>query len=105
MAILHISENEFQKQVLESEKPVLLDFFATWCGPCQMLAKELEALDKEQEEFRIVKVDIDENPGLTRQWEISTVPTVFMVKNGQVKDKAVGFLPKQLLKQKMENLA
>lgn len=105
MAILHISENEFQKQVLESEKPVLLDFFATWCGPCQMLAKELEALDKEQEEFRIVKVDIDKNPGLTRQWEISTVPTVFMVKNGQVKDKAVGFLPKQLLKQKMENLA
>ncbi|HIZ64400.1 MAG TPA: thioredoxin [Candidatus Blautia pullicola] len=105
MAILHISENEFEKQVLESEKPVLLDFFATWCGPCQMLAKELEALDKEQEAFRIVKVDIDENPGLTRQWEISTVPTVFMIKDGQVKDKAVGFLPKQLLKQKMENLA
>ena len=105
MAILHISENEFEKQVLESEKPVLLDFFATWCGPCQMLAKELEALDKEQEAFRIVKADIDENPGLTRQWEISTVPTVFMIKDGQVKDKAVGFLPKQLLKQKMENLA
>ena len=105
MAILHISENEFEKQVLESEKPVLLDFFATWCGPCQMLAKELEALDKEQEDFRIVKVDIDENPGLTRQWEISTVPTVFMIKDGQVKDKAVGFMPKQLLKQKMENLA
>ena len=105
MAILRISENEFEKQVLESEKPVLLDFFATWCGPCQMLAKELEALDKEQEAFRIVKVDIDENPGLTRQWEISTVPTVFMIKDGQVKDKAVGFLPKQLLKQKMENLA
>ena len=105
MAILHISENEFEKQVLESEKPVLLDFFATWCGPCQMLAKELEALDKEQEAFRIVKVYIDENPGLTRQWEISTVPTVFMIKDGQVKDKAVGFLPKQLLKQKMENLA
>ena len=105
MAILHISENEFEKQVLESEKPVLLDFFATWCGPCKMLAKELEALDKEQEAFRIVKVDIDENPGLTRQWEISTVPTVFMIKDGQVKDKAVGFLPKQLLKQKMENLA
>ena len=105
MAILHISENEFEKQVLESEKPVLLDFFATWCGPCQMLAKELEALDKEQEAFRIVKVDIDENPGLTRQWEISTVPTVFMIKDGQVKDKAVGFLPKQLLNQKMENLA
>lgn len=104
MAILHITEQEFQKQVSESKKPILLDFFATWCGPCQMLAKELEALDKEQKDFQIVKVDIDENPNLTRQWEITTVPTVFMIKDGQVKDKAVGFLPKQILKQKMDNL-
>ena len=105
MELKHLNKDEFEQAVNADDELVVVDFFATWCGPCQMLAKELEALDKEQEAFRIVKVDIDENPGLTRQWEISTVPTVFMIKDGQVKDKAVGFLPKQLLKQKMENLA
>lgn len=104
MAITYIKENEFQKEVLESEKPVLLDFFATWCGPCQMLGQALEELGAEHDEFKIVKVDIDENRELTRQWQVSTVPSVFFIKDGQVKDSAVGFLPKQLLEQKMKAL-
>lgn len=104
MAVLHVKENEFQKEVLESEKPVLLDFFATWCGPCKMLGKVLEELGDEQDDFKIVKVDIDQNRDLTREWNISTVPSVFMIKDGEVKDSAVGFLPKAVLTQKMQNL-
>lgn len=101
MAVLHVKENEFQKEVLESEKPVLLDFFATWCGPCKMLGQVLEELDKEQEDFRIVKVDIDENPDLAARWQVSSVPSLFFIKDGEVKDSAVGFFPKPRLLQKM----
>ena len=104
MAILHVNESEFQKEVLESQKPVLLDFFATWCGPCKMLGQVLEELDKEQEDFRIVKVDIDENPSLASQWQVSSVPSLFFIKEGQVKDSAVGFLPQPVLVQKMKGL-
>ena len=104
MAILHINENEFQKEVLESPKPVLLDFYATWCGPCKMLGKVLEELDQEQEDFRIVKVDIDKNPDLAAKWQVSSVPSQFFIKDGQVKNSAVGFYPKPKLIEKMKGL-
>ena len=104
MAILHINENEFQKEVLESPKPVLLDFYATWCGPCKMLGKVLEELDQEQEDFRIVKVDIDENPDLAAKWQVSSVPSLFFIKDGQVKNSGVGFYPKPKLIEKMKGL-
>ncbi|MEE1192335.1 MAG: thioredoxin [Blautia sp.] len=105
MAILHINNhNNFQEEVLNSEKPVVLDFFATWCGPCKMLGQVLEQLDAEQKDVKIVKVDIDENPHLRKAWEISTVPSVFFIKDGEVKDSAVGFLPKPVLEQKINAL-
>ena len=103
MAVLHVKENEFQKKVLESSKPVLLDFYATWCGPCKMLGQVLEELDKEQEDFQIVKVDVDENPNLAEEWQVSSVPALFFIKDGQVKDSAVGFYPKPRLLQKMKS--
>ena len=104
MAVLHVKENEFQKKVLESSKPVLLDFYATWCGPCKMLGQVLEELDKEQEDFQIVKVDVDENPNLAEEWQVSSVPALFFIKDGQVKDSAVGFYPKPRLLQKIKSL-
>lgn len=104
MEILHVNEDTFQKEVLQASQPVLLDFYAQWCGPCKMLGEVLEELAAEQQDFKIVKVDIDQNRNLTKQWEIGTVPTVFMVKNGQVKDSAKGFVPKQVLLEKMRML-
>ena len=104
MAVLHVKENEFQKKVLESSKPVLLDFYATWCGPCKMLGQVLEELDKEQEDFQIVKVDVDENPNLAEEWQVSSDPALFFIKDGQVKDSAVGFYSKPRLLQKMKSL-
>ena len=104
MAVLHVKENEFQKKVLESSKPVLLDFYATWCGPCKMLGQVLEELDKEQEDFQIIKVDVDENPNLAEEWQVSSVPALFFIKDGKVKDSAVGFYPKPRLLQKMKSL-
>ena len=102
MAVLQITEKEFQEEVLESPKPVLLDFFAQWCGPCKMLAQVLEELDKEQEDFRIVKIDIDENPELADQWNVTSVPALFFLKDGEVKNSAVGFYPKPALLKKMK---
>lgn len=104
MAVLHVKEKEFQKEVLESQKPVLLDFYADWCGPCKMLGQVLEELDKEQDDFRIVKVNVDENPDLSARWQVSSIPALFFIKDGQVKNSAVGFYPKPKLMEKMKAL-
>ena len=100
---LEITDNNF-KEILAEGKPVVIDFWAPWCGPCKMLGQVLEQLDAETQDFKIVKVDIDENPELTRQWKVTTVPSIFFIKDGQVKDSAIGFLPKPVIEQKMKAL-
>lgn len=104
MTLEHLSKANFNEKTNSADHVVVVDFFATWCGPCKMLGKVLEELGDEQDDFKIVKVDIDQNRDLTREWNISTVPSVFMIKDGEVKDSAVGFLPKAVLTQKMQNL-
>ena len=86
MAILQANDSNFDELVLQSDKPVLVDFFATWCGPCKMLSPILEDMSKSSD-YTIVKVDIDENPYLVREWEVASVPTLFIVKNGEKKGK------------------
>ncbi len=85
-----ISTAEFENAVLKADKPVLVDFFATWCGPCKMMAPVLDELSQTYDTFNIVKVDIDESMELAEQYSIMSVPTFMVFKNGTSVGKAVG---------------
>lgn len=87
-----INKNNFDQEVLKSEMPVLVDFFATWCGPCKMLGPVLESVAQEfQGKAKVVKVDIDESPELAGQYGITAVPTLLVFSGGKVVQKAMGF--------------
>jgi len=95
--IKHLNDaNEFEKEV--QGEVVLVDFFAEWCGPCQMLAPVLEEFDKEGQ-VKIVKIDVDEVPELARQFRVMSIPTVMLFKNGQFVKKQLGFMPLEALKE------
>lgn len=95
MALVHGNESNFSD--LTNHGLVLVDFFATWCGPCKMLSPVLEDLASDRSEVEIVKVDIDENENLAKSYGIMSVPTLMLFKDGQLIDQKVGFLPKELL--------
>jgi thioredoxin 1 len=97
MSILHITKETFAQEVLESDKPVLLDFFATWCGPCRMVAPILEEIAQEREDIKVCKVDVDEQPELAKQYGIYSIPTLMVFKDGKVSNQAQGALPKAKL--------
>ncbi len=91
---MHINDTNFNKEVLEEKGIVLVDFFATWCGPCKMLAPILEELDVELKDVKIVKVDVDESPEVSTKYGIQSIPTMKLFKDGQDMQTLVGFLPK-----------
>lgn len=90
MAVEHINENQFKSVVLDSEKPVLVDFFATWCGPCRQMSPVLEQIANERSDVKIVKVDVDENQNLAAQFGVMSIPTIIYFKNGKAVSQAVG---------------
>ncbi len=94
MAILHITKDNFEQEVLKSDVPVLVDFWATWCGPCRALGPVLEEIASETSSVKIVKVNVDEQPELASQFRIMSIPTMILFKSGEVADKTVGLLPK-----------
>lgn len=105
MSVVHIhTAEEFQKQVAEASLPVLVDFWATWCGPCKMIAPEIEAVAAEYEGKAIVaKVDVDENSAVAMQYGIQSIPTIIVMKNGEEAAREVGYLPKEALAQLLKS--
>lgn len=97
MAALKINKETFETEVLQSEKPVLLDFFATWCGPCKLLAPVLDQIAEEHPEIKVCKVDVDENQELAAAYGVMSIPTLFVIKNGKVTAQAVGARSKKQL--------
>ena len=93
MAIVHATTQSFEQEVLHTDKPVLVDFWAAWCGPCRMLGPVLEELSGEAD-FKIVKVDVDAEPALAMQFGIESIPTLLVFRNGQLVNRSVGLVSK-----------
>jgi thioredoxin 1 len=101
--VTEVTDNNFQAEVLESEQPVLVDFWAPWCGPCRMVAPVVEEIAKERAaELKVVKLNIDENQQTAIQYDVLSIPTLILFSNGQVAKKVIGAYPKRKLEAELE---
>ena len=101
--ITDVTDNNFQAEVLEHEKPVLVDFWAPWCGPCRVIAPSLEEIaDERPDSLRIVKLNVDENQQTAARYGVMSIPTLIVFKNGEAAHKIIGALPKKRLVQELE---
>lgn len=94
MSAFNINKNNFRDEVMNSDKPVLLDFWAPWCGPCRMVAPILEEIASERPDVKVGKVNVDEQPELAGQFGVMSIPTLVVIKNGKVVNQAIGARPK-----------
>lgn len=103
MSLLHLTDNNFKNEVLESELPVVVDFWATWCGPCRMIAPIIDELSREyHDRIKIGKINVDENPKITSYYGIMSIPTLILLRDGKVMEQVTGAVSKSELKKKIE---
>src|SRR3954463_14084498 len=101
--VFEVTDSNFQAEVIESSDPVLVDFWAPWCGPCRMVAPVLEEIANERQDLRIAKLNVDENQQTAAQFEVLSIPTMILFKNGQVAKKVIGAYPKKRLESELES--
>ena len=102
MSIIEGTKDNFEKEVIKSDKPVLVDFNATWCPPCQVLHPILEEMAEESDDYKIVSVDIDDEDALAEQYEVSSIPCLVVFKDGEEVDRKIGLQPKKRLIKMLE---
>jgi thioredoxin len=102
--IVHVTDASFEKEVLESDKPVLIDFWAPWCGPCRAIAPVVEELANDYDgRLKVVKINVDDNPATPARYGVRGIPNLIVIKSGQVKDQIVGAVPKAHLVRAVES--
>ena len=99
MSYINISSENFNEEVLNSDKPVMIDFWASWCGPCRMIAPIVEEIAEERQDIKVGKINVDEEPELASKFGVMSIPTIVIMKDGEVVNQAVGVRPKAQLLQ------
>ncbi len=94
MSVIKLTKDNFEEEVMKSDKPVLIDFYATWCGPCRMVSPIVDEIAEETSDSKICKIDVDEEPELAQTFGISSIPTLVVIKDGKVANMSVGAKPK-----------
>ena len=94
MSVLNITLENFEQEVMKSDKPVLLDFWATWCGPCRMVSPVIDEIAEERSDIKVGKINVDEQMELAAKYGVMSIPTLMVIKNGEVSNQSVGAIPK-----------